>query len=368
MMKLEVGYKKFVVMFVLVCCGAPELFAAEQLPTIPTATASDVQQAQLQLQQLAQVAAPDQQPASSAGIQQPTQVAVTAPAQAPAPAQPNAANQQPSATQQVVSGASDQLLSEGAFSNMSHAILPMTPEQIQRLRQLFNSTQYAAAIPPTVPPKPVIRSQFVNLAPGTTPPPIRLKQGLVTSLAFLDSTGQPWPIEAYDIGDPSIFNVQWNKVDHILFVQPSKAYYDDRNLVVRLKGLATPVTLTLLPPQLSEHNAVDYRVDLHLSGFGPNAAPTPANGLPNGANPVLLGVLSGVPPEGSRVLTVTGGETQAWLLGDKIYVRSRLTILSPGWIGTMSSADGTKAYEMQKTPMILVSQNGRAVQLKIEGL
>ena len=75
------------------------------------------------------------------------------------------------------------------------------------------------------------------------------------------------------------------------------------------------------------------------------------------------------PPAGSKTLEVTGGgKAQAWLLNDTLFVRTRLTILSPGWISTMSSADGMHAYEMKRTPTLLMSMNGKEILLKIEGL
>ena len=83
---------------------------------------------------------------------------------------------------------------------------------------------------------------------------------------------------------------------------------------------------------------------------------------------MLLHVLEGVPPQGSLHLTVTGGDARAWLLGEKIYVRTNLTILSPGWIASMTSADGMHAYELQKAPVLLVSWHGKVMQLKVEGL
>ena len=406
-MKPYINLKKIAVTLILLllCCDVSLLFAADQMgasqPQAPTSSSAKNDQLS-QLQQMSGII--DNVQPNATGNQAPSlqSQAVPPPQTQPQPVlpapsaqlQPNnnsvAVTQNPALAAQLpgntvqqtlptgsaLAGSQtttpitpDQVANEAAFAGTARSILPMSPEQIQRLKQMFNASQYAASADPAVPPKPVIRSQFVNLAPGTLPPPIRLKQGVVTSLAFLDSTGQPWPIDAYDIGDPVTFNVQWNKTDNILFVQPTKQYYDDRNLVVRLKGLATPVTLTLLPPNLSSANAVDYRVDLHLSGLGPNASPVETNQLPNSANTELLAVLGGIPPAGARELKIAGrDDSQAWVANDKLYVRTRLTILSPGWLATMSSADGMKAYEMQKTPMILVSQNGRAIQLKIEGL
>lgn len=253
---------------------------------------------------------------------------------------------------------------EEAFNSVAQNALPMSPDQIQRLRQLFNTSQLAASTQVGVPPRPIASSQIVRLDPGTTPPVIRLGQGFVSSLVFLDSTGAPWPIEAYDVGNPTAFNIQWNRTDNTLLIQ-SSSLYTYGNLAVRLKGLVTPVMLTLIPGQ----KAIDYRVDLRVQGMGPNATIAPTgNNLPGTGSPELLGIIDGIPPAGSKAVTVSGGACQAWLYNNKLYVRTRLTVLSPAWISTMSSADGMKAYEMQKTPLLLVSQDGKVAQLKVEGL
>lgn len=258
----------------------------------------------------------------------------------------------------------NELIDQRAFEGVTRQMFPLTPEQIIRLRQMYNTSEFAQASTAGTPPKPTATSQFVNLSPGSTPPVIRLSQGFVSSLVFLDSTGAPWPINAYDLGDPSSFNIQWDKTSNTLMIQAIKLY-NYGNLAVRLRGLNTPVMLTLIPGQ----KAVDYRVDLRVQGLGPNAASAPTEeGLPPSANDVLLHVLDGVPPAGSQRLTVSGGDARAWILNDMMYVRTNLTILSPGWIGSMTSADGMHAYEMQKSPVLLVSWHGKVMQLKVEGL
>lgn len=251
-----------------------------------------------------------------------------------------------------------------AFDSVIQQMFPLTPEEILRLKQMYTTNEFAQASPAGTPPKPTATSQFVNLSPGSTPPVIRLSQGFVSSLVFLDSTGAPWPISAYDLGDPTAFNIQWDKTGNTLMIQASKLYTYG-NLAVRLRGLNTPVMLTLIPGQ----KAVDYRVDLRVQGFGPNAKSMPMEeGIPPSASDILLHVLDGVPPDGSSRLTVSGGDARAWLLNDRMFVRTSLTILSPGWIGSMTSADGTHAYEMQKAPVLLVSWHGKVMQLKVEGL
>lgn len=264
----------------------------------------------------------------------------------------------------VVSEADNELIESRAFDGVTRQLFPLTPEQILRLKQRYHANEFAGASTAGTPPKPTATSQFVNLSPGSTPPVIRLSQGFVSSLVFLDSTGAPWPISAYDLGDPSSFNIQWDKTSNTLMIQAQKLY-NYGNLAVRLRGLNTPVMLTLIPGQ----KAVDYRVDLRIQGYGPQAKSMPMEeGIPPSANDILLHVLEGVPPDGSQRLIVSGGDARAWLLNDRMYVRTNLTILSPGWIGSMTSADGMHAYEMQKSPVLLVSWHGKVMQLKVEGL
>ena len=251
-----------------------------------------------------------------------------------------------------------------AFDGLTQQLFPLSPEETRKVKEQYQSAEIAKQAPVGTPPKPTATSQFVNLSPGSTPPVIRLSQGFVSSLVFLDSTGSPWPISAYDLGDPSSFNIQWDKTSNTLMIQSTKLYTYG-NLAVRLRDLNTPVMLTLIPGQ----KAVDYRVDLRVQGYGPNAKNVPMEeGIPAAANDVLLHILDGVPPDGSSRLTISGGDARGWMLNEKMFIRTSLTVLSPGWIGSMTSADGTHAYEMQKSPVLLVSWHGKVMQLKVEGL
>jgi len=252
-----------------------------------------------------------------------------------------------------------------AFEALMQQNMPMTPEQVVKMRQRIDLSQRASAITPNIPPKSVSSTIMVNLAPGATPPAVRLSQGYVSSLVFVDSTGTPWPIASFDIGNPKSVNMQWDGKSNILLIQ-SVAPYISGDIVVRLVGLPTPITLELVSGQ----RVVDYRVDIHVSGIGPNTKELPlGTDLPNSANQLLLGVLDGVAPAGSRALNVTGASnTQVWLLGDKMYMRTRFTVLSPGWVGKMVSPDGMIAYEIPKTSTVLISRYGEPVQLKVEGL
>ena len=253
--------------------------------------------------------------------------------------------------------------STDAFNTLLQQNMPLTPQQVVKLHQQIDIAQRAAAIPANIPPKPVSSTIMVNLAPGTTPPAIRLAQGYVSSLVFVDSTGSPWPIASFDIGNPKAINIQWDGKSNILLLQAAAAY-SDGNIVVKLTGLPTPITLELVSGQ----RVVDYRADIHVSGIGPNTKDMPTGTpLPNSANQLLLGVLDGVAPAGAKPLTVPGADNQAWLLGERIYLRTRFTVLSPGWTGKMASPDGMIAYELPRTSSILISRYGEPTELKVEG-
>ena len=247
-----------------------------------------------------------------------------------------------------------------AFRNVVGNMLPLTPEQIRTLRYMLDQSQRAASAYPGTPPKPTSSSVAVSLSPGATPPVVRLRAGFVTSVVFLDSTGQPWPIKAYDIGDPKSFNVQWDQKGNTLLVQALSSYKPG-NLAVILKGQDTPVMVSLMPGQ----RAVDYRVDLRLPGLGPNAQPEFSD-LPSAANPQLLQFLNGVPPMQAKRVDVNGGPADAWSLDGNVYLRTTLTVVSPSWLASMSSPDGTHVYKLVNTPIVLASYRGKMVKLMLQ--
>lgn len=276
---------------------------------------------------------------------------------------PAPASTPPSAPAAQASDAGD-AVGDSAFATMVRNVLPLTPEQIKTLHYLFNQSQQASAQYPGIPPKPTSTSMIVNLAPGAAPPVIRLQQGFVTSLVFVDATGAPWPIKAFDLGNQNDFNVQWDQKGNTLMVQ-ALSRYNSGNMGVLLQGLDTPIMITLLPGQ----TAVDYRADLRIPKLGPNPNPV-LGGLPPAEDPELVGFLDGVAPSGARPLVVHGAleDCQAWIYNNNLYIRTPMTILSPAFTSTMSSADGTHAYQLAATPVVLALSRGKTIKLTVEGL
>lgn len=262
---------------------------------------------------------------------------------------------------------------QAAFNEVKDSISPLSDDQVRDIRKLFNNMNRMQAYTGDVPAKPVSTTVSVDLAPGATPPVIRLGAGYISSVLFLDSTGEPWPIKAIDIGNPSLFNVQWNKSTagedtgdtmlNTLLIQ-SKTMFKEGNIAVMLRGMNTPVMITLIPGQ----KVIDYRVDMQIPRRGPNAK-VEYQVQPSGANPLLLDVLNGVKPIKAKAVKIHGSvSAQGWKIGKTLFIRMKETVLSPGWFSTMSAADGTMhAYEMPLSSTILILDNGQVRKLTVEG-
>ena len=214
--------------------------------------------------------------------------------------------------------------------------MPLSPDQIKSLRKLFDEPQKATATYPGVPPKPTSSSIIVSLAPGSTPPVIRLRSGYVTSLVFLDSSGQPWPIVAYDLGNPDSFNLQPTTPDgksNTVLIQ-AKSTYQRGNLAVYVKRSKYTSDVDF---NAWTKKQLIYRGDLRIPGFGPNAKALGDNS-PLSSDPVLVNFLDGVPPQGAKTMQVVGGQGQAWVYGKHLYLRTGMTLLSPSWTSSVSKS------------------------------
>lgn len=256
------------------------------------------------------------------------------------------------------------------FGEIVDQVIDLSPDQIRKLRKILDKAQRASAESPTTPAKPVATSIEVSLAPGVVPPVIRLNQSFVSSLVFLDSTGNKWPIIGYSVGNPDMFDLSpkdmkanADQVNYLTIVPQTTYGYS--NVAVFLKDLPTPVMLTLASGQ----KEVDYRSDIRVQARGPNAPAQVGQKPPSMShNKTLMSVLDGVTPDGAQELKSSDGTVRAWTTNGKMYIRTTFNMVSPAWTDYRKSADGTNAYEVQETPVILISAEGRLKQVKLDGL
>jgi intracellular multiplication protein IcmK len=255
---------------------------------------------------------------------------------------------------------------ELAFKCALQGTLPLTPEQIVQFKKLLELTQKTAIAPPDGPPRPVSRSVMLSLKPGEPSPTIRLYPGNAVALTFSDITGAPWPVNSVTVGNPTAYQVgeagDKGKTNMVV-VSPLAAHATANNLIVTLINHPVPLIFTLETGQ----SQVDYRLDVTVRARGPNAAYDAVGGssLSPTSDPVVQQFLDGTPPRDARKLETDLRDVEAWRMHDVLYVRTPFEVLSPAYTGRARNVSGQNLYSMVETPVILVSQDGRTMMVKI---
>lgn len=243
-----------------------------------------------------------------------------------------------------------------AYDAAITGMFPLSPGQIEGLLKRYDETQEAAKTPPYDTPKPEISVQNISLDPGVAPPVIKTAIGNVTTLNILDATGAPWPVQDVTwAGDYEI--VEPEQGGHIIRITPM-SHFARGNIVIRMLTLKTPLTLTLE----TGRDVVQYRVDARIPEYGPFATTPIMQGGKSlvAGTPELTSILDGTAPGGAVKLDVSGvdGRTTAYSMGGTTYVRTPLTLLSPAWQSSVSSADGMNVYALTNAPVLLLSDGG----------
>jgi intracellular multiplication protein IcmK len=234
--------------------------------------------------------------------------------------------------------------------------MPLTPEQIKVLRGRLDKTKRAAAASPTVPPKPVYSVKTVDLSPGAPPPIVRVSN-LGAAVTFIDATGAPWDLLEVNNMSSERFDVVHPVAAVPAITITPKGDYVEGDVAVFLKDLPFPVVIKMIAGQ----KETDYRLDIRVPRRGPNAV-QPIQGvsaidLPKAS---LQSLLDGIDTPDAKPLRIDSGPTgmQAWIVGDHIVLRTSLFLNNPAYTGSLTSADGTHVYEIPKTPVVTVSENG----------
>lgn len=250
-----------------------------------------------------------------------------------------------------------------SFDEALSNVTPLRPEEIKSFLHYYDDTRSVAEGALDGGPRPEVKVHTVSLDPGVAPPVIMTASGHVSSLTILDATGQPWPIQ--DVSWAGDFDVITPESGgHVVRITPLKNY-GVGNLSIRLVKLKTPVTFSLK----IQREVVHFRYDARIPEYGPHAkAPLIDQGVSAVAgDAVLTTILDGVPPEMAEKLSVDGvdGRTSAYKLGGRTYIRTPLTLLSPGWQASVSSADGLNVYALNEAPLLLLSDHGILKKVRV---
>jgi intracellular multiplication protein IcmK len=287
-------------------------------------------------------------PAAMAG--DPSQLMDAATAAAQAAAADNARAQQAERVKQQI------------FDNTVSGMLPLSNQQIHSYMQRLESVQEASVPPSYGQPRGEIKVHTLSLDPGAQPPQIDTVPGYITTMTFVDASGQPWPIA--DIGLAGNFDVKPTSTgSHIVRIIPM-VQKGVGNLSVMLKDLPIPLIFRLWSGGPNLH----WRYDARVPKYGPNAKMPliDRRHLAAGDDGIMM-ILENTPPAGAKKLKISGLDerTKAWMLNSKVYVRTPLTLLSPTWDASVASADGMTVYQIGDAPVLLMSDAGTMVRARL---
>lgn len=252
-----------------------------------------------------------------------------------------------------------------AFDAAINGLLPLKPGEIRKLLEHYDRTQEAVELPVYPSPKPSVAVETLSLDPGAQPATIKTAYGHVTTMSVLDMSGAPWPIQDISwAGNFEVIEGSTEQGSHILRISPQSEFARG-NISMRLLELQTPVILSIE----TSREEVHYRFDAIIPNYGPMAqAPLIDKGLSiTAGSPDLSSVLQGIAPKDAQRMDVSGVDTRtsAYKHNGSVYLRTPLTLLSPGWNASVSSADGMRVYEIDDTPVLLLSQNGKMVRAQL---
>ena len=249
------------------------------------------------------------------------------------------------------------------FERAYEGLIPLGPNEVRDTMSRYERTQRASVPPSTGQPRGQVRIKTLSLEPGSEPPTVNISSGYVTTITILDATGEPWPI--LDLGIGGNFEVsKTGGGNHVIRIMPLTRF-GYGNLSVLLQDLSTPIIFKLS----SGGATVDYRFDARIPRLGPNAKLSlidKKNKLQAGSAEIM-GFLDNAPPPEAKRVRINGADsrTMAWTVDRRMFVRTPLTMLSPAWDSSVSSADGTTVYELTETPVLIMSDNGVLVRARV---
>ena len=256
---------------------------------------------------------------------------------------------------------------QNAFDESLKQNFPMSRSQINRFKQRLDETK--RNLPGNSSPVMGTQTRRLSFETGNKPPVLRIAPGYVTTLAFVDSTGSPWPVSSVTLGNPNFYKVvQPSGEKHIITVSALKEYVDS-NLALTFQGKHMPVTIqlkTVSGKQESTDSLVVFKTDRRGPNareptFGPTPEPT--------ASKVMMNFLDRVPPGSAKRMELSPriGGVSMWSYEGSLYVRTEYSVMWPAWKAVSRGPNKVRVYEMPRVSSLMVSREGRSVSIQVEG-
>ncbi|KXV49950.1 type IV secretion protein DotH [Gluconobacter albidus] len=270
--------------------------------------------------------------------------------------------------------------------------IPLTPEMIHRLGDRLKANQRAREEVATEVAAPSSRPAIrVSFAPGQQTSLIFTTKGYPTAVSFVDRSGAPWPIawnttttsanpdglkncssEGGKGGSPAVQTTGFYTCvpyagSNTINIEPL-SLAPRGGLLVTLKNAPKPISFLLL----AGRGTYDDNLTVRVNEDGPNARQEAApEAAPGTAEPFMNAMLSGIAPASAVPQSVEGlspDEVRAWRMGNELYLRTRLALMTPAWDSSERGEDGYTLYAFRQTPYILLSDSGRTVSASLKDM
>lgn len=241
---------------------------------------------------------------------------------------------------------------------------PVPPDMLRDQKKIIEDTARARARDEA---KILTVMRDVPLDPADTVPQVQFDLSQMATINFVDMSGQPWLIEengcdwsaGYEGAKPG-------GGTHVLVLRTTELVAHG-TLVCRLQGLSTPVVLRLESGKHMHH----LRFDARVPRMGPKSKAPPydlgGSSLAAGDD-VMSGFLYGIVPADAVSLPVDkgNGRTKAWRMGQHMFVRTNMVLLSPTPMAA-ANLDGVHVYKLKPMPVLRFDDDGNDVEIRIEG-
>lgn len=243
-------------------------------------------------------------------------------------------------------------------------IAPLSPAEMQRLRETLDARAASFREPREPVAKPVRRSMPLDISPSARPEVVRVAPYQGSVVSFLDAAGRPWPVKLSDNYSAQDLDMQTFGANAIS-IGMKRPTHRTGSVAVLLEGINTPITLSVV----SNQREVDYSVEFQLPRFLPGLpAPVGSAQMHSLGAPELMDYLLGTPPQVARALSVSSTQVKAWQISpERMIVRTNAMVAAPAWSRRQSSGSGVTVYDMPLSPVVSVSIDGELSMVRIDG-
>lgn len=253
---------------------------------------------------------------------------------------------------------------------------PMSPEELRSFAdEMYKRAIEASRVPGG--PYTMKGDQVVtlDLSPSADPKQrqINIAMNMGATISFVDRAGAEILIDAARGFSPA-FAINAMESEEVKKVGTNSLYIEastltgQGNLAIRLEGMSRPIMFNV---NVGKSNVVDGNIQYVVPMTSASKRTVlPGDRMESDAvliAPEMQGFLAGIAPEGATAVKVErAGDTTAWMWNNRLFLRTRSTVLTPGWFRRQASSDGMAVYELPMTPVVSLGVEGRELRAVLD--